>query len=98
MLPLLVLFHSLDNLGNDLSKEVKRGTLNFIRLSPQSATNIFMGKILGVPILLYLFGLVAFPLHFFAALSAKIPLLLILSFYLVLAFSCLFFFLLIRVC
>jgi hypothetical protein len=79
-------------LSNDLSKELKRGTLNFIRLSPQSATNIFIGKILGVPILLYLLGLTAFPLHFFAGLGAKIPLLLILSFYLVLALSCLFFF------
>jgi hypothetical protein len=38
----------------DLVREEKRGTLNFIRLSPQSAPTIFIGKILGVPILVYL--------------------------------------------
>jgi hypothetical protein len=39
-------------LVSDLDKEERRGTLNFIRLSPQSAKTIFLGKILGVPILL----------------------------------------------
>jgi len=39
-------------LVSDLDKEEKRGTLNFIRLSPQSAKTIFLGKILGGPILL----------------------------------------------
>ena len=39
---------------NDLSQEERKGTLNFIRLSPQSETNIFIGKILGVPALIYL--------------------------------------------
>ena len=76
----------------DLSREESRGTLNFIRLSPHSATSIFVGKILGVPILVYLFGLVAVPLHFFAGLAANIPAYLILSFYLVLAASCIFFY------
>ena len=39
---------------NDLATEERRGTLNFIRLSPQSAQSIFIGKLLGVPSLLYL--------------------------------------------
>ncbi|MBD1902120.1 hypothetical protein NDI44_24925 [Trichocoleus sp. DQ-A3] len=66
---------------SDLSREENRGTLNFIRLSPQSTTSIFSGKLLGVPILLYLLAGLAIPLHLFAGLSAEIPLVLILGFY-----------------
>jgi hypothetical protein len=77
----------------DLSKEESRGTLNFIRLSPQSAREIFLGKILGVPILLYLVGALAVPFHLVAGLSAGIPLGLLLSFYGVLIASCAFFYL-----
>lgn len=76
----------------DLSKEENRGTLNFIRLSPQSAKNILIGKMLGVPALIYLVGILALPLHLMAGLSARIPLSLILAFYAVLAASCVFFY------
>ena len=76
----------------DISKEERLGTLNFIRLSPQSVFTILGGKILGVPILVYLFGALAIPLHLVAGLSAGIPFHLILGFYLVLAASCLFFY------
>ncbi|RQH23304.1 hypothetical protein D5R40_27115 [Okeania hirsuta] len=38
----------------DLAKEKRLGTLNFIRLSPQSIQKILLGKLLGVPILIYL--------------------------------------------
>lgn len=76
----------------DLSKEEHRGTLNFIRLSPQSAKDIFLGKILGVPILLYLVGALALPFHLTAGLLASIPLNLILAFYAVLMASCAFFY------
>jgi hypothetical protein len=38
---------------SDLSREEHRGTLNFIRLSPQPTQSILTGKLLGVPILLY---------------------------------------------
>jgi hypothetical protein len=76
----------------DLSREERRGTLNFIRLSPQSAKSILWGKMLGVPAMLYLaMGLVV-PLHLAAGLSARIPLELIVCFYGVLAVSCAFFF------
>ncbi len=62
----------------DLVQEEKRGTLNFIRLSPQSARTIFFGKILGVPSLVYIAIAVAVPFHLFAGISAgaSIPLLL----------------------
>jgi ABC-type transport system involved in multi-copper enzyme maturation permease subunit len=76
----------------DLTKEEEKGTLNFIRLSPQSAQSFFIGKILGVPILIYTLILFALPLHFITGLQANIPLFLILSFYAVLIFSCAFFY------
>lgn len=76
----------------DIAKEESTGSLNFIRLSPQSAWSIWGGKILGVPILVYLFGALAIPFHLVAGLSANIPLISILGFYLVLAVSCFFFY------
>ncbi|MGH2413779.1 MAG: hypothetical protein ACRDEA_08845, partial [Microcystaceae cyanobacterium] len=76
----------------DLSQEERRGTLSFIRLSPQSAKSIFLGKILGVPILLYLISGLALPLHLIAGLSAHIPFSLILAFYSILIASCAFFY------
>lgn len=77
---------------SDLAKEENRGTLNFIRLSPQSEASILTGKLIGVPSLIYLFIIVAIPLHIWAGHSAKIALSYIFSYYAVLAASCLFFF------
>jgi hypothetical protein len=77
---------------NDLATEQRRGTLNFLRLSPQSSQSILFGKLLGVPILLYLIAILAVPLHLKAGLAAQIPLHLILSFYAVLIGSCCFFY------
>ncbi|MEH1970164.1 ABC transporter permease subunit [Nostoc sp.] len=77
---------------NDLSKEETRGTLNFIRLSPQSETSILTGKLLGVPSLIYLIVLVAIPLHLWAGHSAKIASSYIFSYYAILATSCIFFY------
>lgn len=79
-------------LVSDLSKEEQRGTLNFLRLTPQSTESILIGKILGVPVLLYVVVFLALPLHFIAGLSAQIPLAQILGFYAVLGVSCLFFY------
>ncbi|AUC60596.1 toxin-antitoxin system Slr1114 family antidote component [Cyanobacterium sp. HL-69] len=76
----------------DLTKEERKGTFNFIRLSPQSASDIFLGKILGVPILLYLFGILAVPLHIWSGLSANVSFPLMIMFYLILGASCLFFY------
>ncbi|MBG1244187.1 ABC transporter permease subunit [Nostoc sp. NZL] len=77
---------------NDLAKEETRGTLNFIRLSPQSETSILAGKLLGVPILIYLVILAAIPLHLWAGRSAKITFSYILSYYAILAASCILFY------
>src|SRR4028118_1437489 len=79
-------------LVNDLSKEEHRGTLNFLRLTPESSPRILIGKLLGVPSLLYLVGFLALPLHYVAGLSGQIPLSLILGYYSILGASCLFFY------
>lgn len=79
-------------LVGDLDKEERRGTLNFIRLSPQSATTIFLGKILGVPILLYLAAILALPLHIYSGLAAQIPLHHILCFDIAMLASCALFY------
>ena len=72
----------------DMVKEEDRGTLNFIRLTPQSASSVLLGKILGVPILLYTAILLFLPLHTIAGLGARIPLALIISFDAVIIASC----------
>jgi hypothetical protein len=77
---------------DNLAYEERKGTLNFIRLSPRSPQNILWGKLLGVPILLYVVVLLAVPLHLWAGFTANIPLIGILSFYGVLGISCLFFY------
>src|SRR4028118_2203137 len=79
-------------LVSDLENEERRGTLNFIRLSPQSAKTIFLGKVLGVPILLYLVIMLVVPLHLYAGLAAQIPLNEILCFYIAVAASCALFY------
>ena len=73
---------------NDLAKEDRKDTLGFIRFSPQTPQTILTGKILGVPVLLYLFTLLGLPLHLIAGLNAQISFPLILSFYGVLITSC----------
>jgi hypothetical protein len=77
---------------SDICKEESRGTLNFIRLSPQSEVSILTGKILGVPILLYLFIASAIPLHLFSGITASIPFINILALYLILTACCGFIF------
>ena len=77
---------------SNLGHEERRGTLNFIRLSPQSTQSFWLGKLLGVPILLYLAALITIPLHLWSGLSAQMPLGEIVSFWLILAASCAFFY------
>ena len=79
-------------LVSDLDREERRGTLNFIRLSPQSAPGILVGKLLGVPILLYLIAVSALPLHLWVGLSAGVSGLGLVAFYSVLLASCVFFY------
>ncbi|MEO1095375.1 MAG: hypothetical protein AAFX01_10800 [Cyanobacteria bacterium J06638_28] len=57
-------------LANNLANEKQRGTLNFIRLSPRSALTVLGGKIMGVPICLYLAIALILPFHIAAGLGA----------------------------
>ena len=72
----------------DTVKEESRGTLNFIRLTPQSAGSVLLGKILGVPVLLYVAVLLLLPLQVIAGLGAHIPLTLTIGFNAVIVASC----------
>ncbi|MCT0254691.1 hypothetical protein [Synechocystis sp. PCC 6714] len=76
----------------DLQKECQRGTLNFIRLSPQGEGSFIWGKMLGVPSLLYGFLLTLLPLHGMAAGGAGIPLTLLAGYYGVVLAGAIFFF------
>jgi hypothetical protein len=79
-------------LAQDLTQEEQRGTLNFIRLSPRSPQAFLIGKLLGVPVVLYLGVLLALPLHVGAALNGQVPISLMLSFDGVTIAACLFFY------
>jgi hypothetical protein len=79
-------------LVNNAIAEQQQGTLHLVRLSPQSVASILGGKILGVPILLYLFVALGLPLHTIAALKANIPLNLLITFDLAIIASCCFFY------
>ncbi len=65
----------------DLINEEKRGTMSFIRLSPRSPRQIFIGKILGVPVLVYLVVAWMIPLHLLAGISTGASLGMIASWY-----------------
>lgn len=76
----------------DLAKEDRQGSLNFIRFSPEPTDGILVGKMLGVPSLLYFVVALAIPLHLWSGLSAGIPLWQIFGFYGVAIACCIFFF------
>lgn len=88
MLPYVTFTIGSYSIVNDIGHEQKRGTLNFIRLSPCPAWQILLGKMLGVPVLLYIFLGLMVPLHCFAGLQAGISPPLIASVYLMLAPGC----------
>lgn len=68
-------------LAADLSKEARRGTLNFLRMSPRSGRQILIGKLLGVPVLMYLGIGMMLPLHLTMGLISSYPLGRVLTFY-----------------
>ena len=72
---------------DDLSKEDRTGTLNFIRLSPRPAQEILLGKLLGVPLLPVILALTAVPLHIVSGLLGGASVLWLISYYVVLAFG-----------
>ena len=81
MIPLGLILGSVYTLIADLHQEEKRGTLNFVRLTPQSARSIFIGKMLGVPSLIYLGILCALPLHLVLGMLAGVGLPMMLVWY-----------------
>lgn len=88
ILPFLLFTCGVYLLMIDLGKEEQRGTLNFIRLSPQSSQSILIGKMLGVPAVLYLGIILALPLHFGSALAADFSLGWLLEIYLLWGVGC----------
>jgi hypothetical protein len=69
MLPYALTVPAVYLLTMDIQQEESRGTLNFVRLSPQSARTILLGKLLGVPALVYLGVATWLPLHVIAAIG-----------------------------
>ncbi|MBD2577727.1 hypothetical protein [Oscillatoria sp. FACHB-1406] len=69
VLPIFAIAIGVYLLSSDLNREQARGTLNFVRLSPQPSETILLGKFLGVPILLYLGIALILPLHLRAGAS-----------------------------
>jgi hypothetical protein len=59
-------------LASNFSQEERRGTLDFIRLTPQQAGSIIGGKLAGVPVLVYLATALAFPLQIHAVHQAQL--------------------------
>lgn len=77
---------------NDLAQEERRGTLNFIRLTPQSSQSILTGKLLGVPVLLYLGVILTLPLSVGLGFAAQISVIEIFGFWTVVVAACAFFY------
>lgn len=68
-------------LAADLNKEARRSTLNFLRMSPLSGSRLLFGKLVGVPILLYLGLALMLPTHVLAGLSSGCSWLRLVGFY-----------------
>jgi len=92
LMPFVLLVAGVYMIIGDLAKEERRGTLNFIRLSPQTSSNILIGKLMGVPLIPWLAVAAAIPLHLLTAAKATIPLFDVVSIYLVTIAACCFFY------
>jgi hypothetical protein len=71
---------------------LRRGTLNFIRTSPQASDRILLGKVLGVPAIPYLAVGLALPLHLWAAAQGHIAANQVVALYLFTIAACAFFY------
>ncbi len=92
VIPFVLLIGGVYMLIGDLAKEERRGTLNFIRLSPQTSQRILIGKLLGVPVVLILGAVLAMPLHLAAAVQGGVSTLAIASLYsITIALCCCFY-------
>jgi hypothetical protein len=81
LMPICLIIGGIYTLISDLNQEEKRGTLNAIKLSPQSGRSIFLGKIIGVPSLVYLAVLSIVPMHLVLAIVNGVNLGLLLAWY-----------------
>ncbi|HEY9689678.1 MAG TPA: hypothetical protein V6D46_06770 [Coleofasciculaceae cyanobacterium] len=61
-------------LVNDWTQETKQGTLDFIRMTPESSNRIILGKLLGVPAIAHGYCLLVLPLQMLAGLQAGLGL------------------------
>ncbi len=61
-------------IGADIAKEEQRGTLGFVRLSPQPVSKILLGKLLGVPSLIYIGLAFVLPWHLWLGFQGGIAL------------------------
>ncbi len=68
----------------DLSQEQQRQTTQLIRLSPRSGCNILLGKLLGVPILIYEIVVLLIPVTLITGIRAGVAPSALLSFFLIL--------------
>jgi hypothetical protein len=92
LLPFVLFSAGVYALVADMTQEERRGTLNFIRLSPRSCFSIMAGKILGVPILSYLAVALLVPWHLVAALNGGVPIDFTISYYILLLATAIFLF------
>jgi hypothetical protein len=60
-------------LAKDFDREIRTGTLDLVNLSPAQPLEIVLGKLLGVPILIYWAVLLALPLHTIALVQMTVP-------------------------
>jgi ABC-type transport system involved in cytochrome c biogenesis permease component len=60
-------------IAKDFDREIRTGTLDLINLSPVKPWEILLGKLLGVPILIYWVVLLALPLHTIALVQMAVP-------------------------
>ncbi len=92
LMPYIIYLPGIYYLTTDLMGEERRGTLNFLRLSPRSSQNILLGKLLGVPVALYFAVLLLLPLHVIVGIKAQAPIVFFLSYYAILIGSTIFLF------
>ena len=81
LVPIILVTGGVYQLSYDLAKEYQKRTLNFIAFTPQSSQKILLGKILGVPSLIYLGVALLLPLHLVSGMAYGASFLTILSIY-----------------
>jgi hypothetical protein len=60
-------------IAKDFDREIRSGTLDIVNLSPVQPWEILLGKLLGVPVLIYWTVLLALPLHTIALVQMAVP-------------------------